>query len=512
MMNTLSVEQLQKENDTLKVKIYTLAQQVEQYRQAYDTLQHQLAEFKRFRFGKRSERFVEHDQAQQDLFSNTLPTSDITEAVEVDVPAHKRRKKKAKDTRDYPRVVEIIQVPEEERVCPCGCQKKVIRYDTKELFDYQPAVFQIVEQRREVMACPKTQCTQSTLQIAPRPLHILPKVKATEALLAAIVINKLHHRQPLYHLEKYVAAMHISRETMARWMIQLIEPLQPVWNLMKDAIIDYDVAALDATTLQVLKEPGRPAEKKSYLYCFRGGQPGQEVVLYEYNHAHHRQFCDAWFEGFSGTIHMDADPFFETLLNDETVFASYCHAHARRKFEAVKKQAKKQGLAHDALRFYKKLYRIEREAKEHQLTPEARLALRQEKSMPIMTAFKTWLDECYPHVLPASPLGKAFHYLLSRWDKGFLRFLEDGRIDIDNNGTEREVKPVVTARKNFLFADTMKGADAICVHMSFIRTALLHGVDLHLYLETLFKRIPHCKTLEDYEKLLPWHINFDDSS
>ncbi|HLF66675.1 MAG TPA: IS66 family transposase, partial [Gammaproteobacteria bacterium] len=330
-------------------------------------------------------------------------------------------------------------------------------------------------------------------------------VKASEGLLAHIVVSKMHDRQPLYHLEKYGRAVEISRETMARWVIQLVSPLQPLYNLMKDEVIAYDIASIDATTLQVLKEPGRPAERKSYVYCVRGGPPDRSVVLYDYNHEAHKQFVDNWFEGYQGTVHMDADPFFELFTRDPDVHPSFCNAHARRKFEAVKKQAKKQGLAHEALRFYKQLYRIEHQAKQEQLSAQARYALRQKESKPIMAHFKAWLDANYPFALPQSPLGKAFRYTLDHWE-GLSRFLDDGRLEIDNNLTEQAIKPFVIARKNFLFSDSMAGADALCMHFSLIRTALAHKLSPYEYYVAVLKQIPHCETVEDYEKLLPWNI------
>jgi transposase len=135
---------------------------------------------------------------------------------------------------------------------------------------------------------------------APAPLQVLPKIKATESLLAHIIESKLHHRQPLYH------SVGISRETMARWMIQLITPLI---NLMKEGLIDYDIASLDATSLQGLKEPGRSASTQPYAYCMRGGPPLQPVIVYAYNHEQHKSFVDTYFEGFKGHVHMDADLF-----------------------------------------------------------------------------------------------------------------------------------------------------------------------------------------------------------
>jgi len=504
MSESITQQSMTNELEAARAEIILLAKKLEQSHQAYERLRHQLQDLLRYRFGKRSERYINPENPQIDFFANALQ--------EIPIPADdkaalkvqpQRRKKKVRDTSQYPREIVVIPVSDEDKVCSCGCQKTVIRHEIKELFDYQPAVFRIIEQQREVVACPKG-CPAS-LQTAPAPLQVLPKTKATESLLANIVVSKMHHRQPLYHLEKYVTAVGVSRETMARWIIQLVEPLQPLFNLMKDEIIDYDIASIDATTLQVLKEPGRPAEKKSYVYCIRGGPPDRSVVLYGYNHSAHKQFVDHWLEDFQGVIHMDADPFFNLLLEDEQVSPSFCNAHARRKFESVMKQAKKQGLAHEAVRFYKKLYRIERQAKESGMNPEARHQLRQQESRPIMEAFKGWLDQHYPLTVPKSPLGRAFAYCINHWE-GLTQFLKEGRLEIDNNLTEQQIKPLVIARKNFMFANSMNGAHALCLHFSLIRTALLHGLDPYQYYTAILKAAPHCRTVEDYEKLLPWNI------
>ena len=506
--NNRLVENLIMANQALTIQVDNLKKQTEEYRQAYDRLQHQLKDLLRNRFGSTSERFIDPENPQVDLFNaKDLPLPEACEEDEATtVPAHKRRKKSKRDTSKYPRTIEIIPVDEVDRVCACGCEKSVIKYETKELYDYQPAVFSIIEQRREVVACKKG--CQGEIKTAPAPLHILPKIKATESLLAHIIVSKLHDRQPLYHLEKYGRAVDVTRETMARWMIALVKPLQPLFNLMKDNLIEHDVASVDATTLQVLREPGRKPTTKSYVYCFRGGKPGQAVILYAYNNSNHKQFVDDWFEGFTGFIHMDADPFFALLLLDPEVFAIYCNAHSRRYFEKVKDQAKKQGLAHEALRFYKKLYRIERQAKDEKMAPVERYELRQRKSKPIMLEFKKWLDEYGGLVLPESPLGKAFAYILENWE-GLSLFLDDGRLEIDNSLTEQEIKPFVIARKNFMFATSMEGANALCLHMSLIRTALLHGLDPYQYYVAIMKKIPYCKTPEDFEALLPWNIKLD---
>ena len=217
---------------------------------------------------------------------------------------------------------------------------------------YQPCIIEILEQRREVAACSKG-CDNS-IMTAIAPLHILPKIKATEAFLAFLVVSKLDDRQPLYHLEKQLSQRHgidCSRQTMARWLIDLMAPLRPVYNLMKDEAIEYDIGSCDATTLQVLNEPGRSAETKSYVYCMRGGPPEKSVILYEYNDVQHKQFVSDWFEGFSGYLHVDGDNFFEQV--GQTAKIVNRNAHARRKFEPIARASKGSGIAKEAMRFFK---------------------------------------------------------------------------------------------------------------------------------------------------------------
>src|SRR5262249_24488516 len=155
----------------------------------------------------------------------------------------------------------------------------------------------------------------------------------TEEFLSFLVVSKLDDRQPLYHLEKQLNERHgidCSRQTMARWMIDLMFPLQPVWKLMKDQAIEYDIASCDPTTLQVLNEPGRAAETKSYVYCMRGGSPEKSVILYEYNEKEHKKFVHDWFAGFTGYLHVDGDNFFD-LAGETIARLVNCNTHARRK-------------------------------------------------------------------------------------------------------------------------------------------------------------------------------------
>lgn len=490
----------------LENKNKQLEMRCEQYAAAYDSLLTQIKELQRHRFGKKSERFIDPEHPQINLIDNNNKFMTVDKAADdITISSHVRKKKTGiKKEKHLPTRIEIIPVPNEQKQCSCGACKKVIRYETKNMVHHQIEVFERIEQRREVVAC-ENGC-DGEIVTAPSPLHVLPKIGATEEFLAFIIVSKLADRQPLYHLEKKLLERYgidCSRQAMSRWMSDLKFPLQPIYNLLKESAIDYYIASCDATPFQVLNELGRRAETKSYAYCIRGGAPDKKVVLYEYNDRLHKQFIDDWFDGFDGYLHVDGDEFFELI--GRRVQLVNCNAHARRKFEPIAQCTKGNGLAKIAMHYFKEIYKIEREAKNKQMTPDQRHALRQEKSKPMMEEFKDWLDKMYPTTLPQSSLGKAMSYCIKLWH-GLTRFLNDGHLEIDNNLTEQEIKPFVIARKNFLFASSVDGANALCMHMSLIRTAKLHGHDPYHYYVRLLKSIPYCKTVEDYEKLLPWNM------
>ena len=481
--------------------------QIAQLKESYDFLQSQLDALKRMIFGSKSERFTDPESKQLSLLDEQAFSE--VDAIGAEIPeelvqvAHHSRKKKVNPHKSLPRRKVIITLTEAEMLCGCGVCKEVIRTEVKEIINYVPAVFEIIEQHRQVAACPK--CKEGVVT-APAPLQILPKVGVSESFLSYLVVSKFVDRQPLYHLESKMFGYGVdcSRQNMARWLIDLVEPLRPIYNLLKDNIIEYDVASADATSLQVLKEPDRSAQVKSDVYCMLGGPPDKSVVLYDYNAKMHKEFVRNWFTDYKGYLHVDADDCFDLVATNGTVL-SCCNAHARRKFEPIAKATKGRGIAKQALLYYNKLYKVEREAKDKKLNHEQRYLLRQEKAKPIMEEFYNWLDKLPPTVLPKSPLGKAIAYTLNHRVE-LMRYLDDGRLEIDNNHTERMIKPLVISRKNFMFCNSVAGANAVCMHFGLIQTAKLHDLDPYEYYVILLTNIPQCQTLEDYETLLPWNI------
>lgn len=458
------------------------------------------------------ERFVDADNPQVNLFqADACDDTNVGQQETEDLPdnvttiaSYQRRKGRKKLNPELPLRIVTITVPDNQRHCGCGAKKHFLRYESSERYGFIPAKFEVIEERREVLAC-REGCDKPVT--APKPLHILPKTMASEELLAHIVVSKLVDRQPLDHLAHQFARrfdVSITRKTLINWFNQLGIEVQPLIKLLKDILLDYDVSSLDPTGLQVLKEPGPLATTRSYAYSFRGGPPDTPVTLFEYNATAHKQFVTDWYEGYTGDIHVDADNFFDALKALEHITIVNCNAHARRKFESISKVTHNEGIAKYVLRDYKKLYQIERYAKTEKLTAEQRYRLRLEKSQPILSKLQVYLLEKQPTVMSKSPLGKGIAYFLTHYE-GLTNFLKDVRLDIDNNLTEQENKVFAILRKNFLFCDTANGAKALCNLLSLVRTVIRNGVEPYEYLATVFKRLPYCRVLEDYEVLLPWN-------
>ncbi len=482
---------------------------------AYEARIEKLLAAQRIAFGKKSERFVDISDDQVSLFETDSEETAI-EASDMEDITYRRPKstgKKKQNLDDLPHQEQVIPVPEADRVCGCGDMKGFVKYECKHMLHYVPDVLAVLVHKREVLACKKG-CQQSIVT-APVLPHILPKSKVTESLLAYISVSKVLDRQPLYHIEKKLEREHgwrISRQIMSRWLILLADKLQPLINLMKDEVLNYDISAVDATVLQVLNEPNRSAETKSQAYCIRGGPPGKEVTVYEYNGYRQQEYVTGFYEGYKGTISSDASPVFNGIRKQNGVHLRYCHAHARRKFETIdtarrrgKKKTKK-GLAFHVLKHvYQPLYDIEAVIKKKTFTSDEATAYRHEHARPILEAHKCWLDKHYDLTPGQSPIRKAIAYSLNHWE-GLMVYLDDARVPIDNNATERDIKPFVIARKNFLFSATQAGADALGVHFSLIVTAKHHGLDPMAYYTEVLKRIPLCRSIEDYEALLPWNF------
>ncbi len=289
---------------------------------------------------------------------------------------------------------------------------------------------------------------------------------------------------------------------------------------MHNHLIKRDILHADETTLQVLKEPGREAESKSYMWLYRTGREGPPIVLFDYQKTRSAEHPKAFLRGFFGYLLTDAYAAYDSLVNSlpespTSIRLSNCWAHARRYFKealiALKGSSKSKSnyavscltQAEQGLEFCNKIFKIEREL--HDVTPEERFVGRLQKSKSVLNAFKLWLEEQAKKSLPKSAFGKAVSYCQNHWEK-LIVFLEDGRLEIDNNRSERSIKPFVIGRKNWLFSFSPRGATASAIIYSIVETAKENGLDPRKYLQYLFEEMPqiNLKDKKALDDLLPW--------
>ena len=273
---------------------------------------------------------------------------------------------------------------------------------------------------------------------------------------------------------------------------------------MHTELLKHDILHADETTLQVLHEPGKLAQSKSYMWLYRTGRDAAHpIVLYEYQPDRKADNPISFLKGFHGYLHTDGYAAYGKL---ENVMLVGCWAHARRKFdEAVKalpKSQQKPSSAGIGLLYCSRLFEIEDRIAE--LPPAERKKQRQSQAKPILAAFLAWAKTRY--AAPKSAQGQALHYLLEQWLR-LNRYLDDGRLEISNNLAERSIKPFVMGRKNFLFANTPSGAKGSATIFSLIETARGNGLDPYRYLTWVFQTAPNLdlKDPGTVQMLLPWN-------
>ena len=426
----------------------------------------------------------------------------------VTVPEHKRHRAHRKPLPDHlPRVDVEHDLPDAEKVCGCGCRLTRIGEDVSEQLDIIPARIQVIRNIRPKYAC---RGCEETVRTAPLPPQPIPKSNASPGLLAHITVAKYQDALPLARQEKQFARIgaEIPRATLARWMIQLGTLVQPLIHLLRERLLQYDYIGMDETRIQVLKEPGREATSHSCIWVQRGDPPEQAVVLFHYDASKAAKVAETLLAGYAGFLQVDGNASYDTLARAHpTIRLVGCMAHARRKFfEAHQAQGKKgrAGKAQKGLSLIQKLYGIEQSIKEQK--PEERRQARAERALPVLEELHAWAVRSLDQVPPTSLTGKALSYLLEQWPK-LIRYVEDGRLPIDNNATERAIRPFVIGRRNWLFADTPRGAAASANLYSLIETAKANGIEPYLYLRYIFKELPAAETVEQLEALLPFNLN-----
>lgn len=444
----------------------------------------------------------------------TLPVFDEAEALTAAEPeeeelkqvaAHTRRKPggRRKLPENLPRETVVHDLPEEEKTCQC-CQQPLtqIGVDSTEKLEYVPASVKVVVHERPKYGCKS--CESAPKQARPEP-QAIPKGIATASLLAYILISKFIDAIPLYRQEQQWQRLGIDlgRSLMSGWVIKCGTLLMVLWELMRQDLRESGLVQADETPVQVLREENRTAAQKSYMWLFQCGPPNRRIILYHYAPSRSSDVpADILGENYRGFLQSDGYAGYHSICARQGVTGVACLAHIRRKFVEVTKLHKKKGLAHEAVGMIRHLYAVEKQAKRMQMSAEQRHQLRQEKASPVMAEFKRWLDQHQPEVPPSLKLGKAFTYAQNEWDR-MTHYLDDGRIEIDNNAAERAIKPFVIGRKNWLFCNTPAGATTSAVIYSLLQSAKANNLPLLKWMSFVLRELPRCTTDEQRRALLP---------
>lgn len=502
-------------------RVSELEEKVEKLEALINWYQEQLRLKAYQKFGRSSEKKPE-GQLELSLFNEAETEVKHTEIEEEILEKNNSekpiRKKRVSLNPNLPTETVTHSLPPMERACSdCGNGLHVMKTEIRREIEIIPAQVKVIQHEREIYACRtcEREAIHPPIISAPMPNPVIPKSMASPSAVAHILTQKYMAGLPLYRLEEQLrqAGIHLSRQTLSNWVIQSANRwIEPLYKKMMAYVLDQPVLHADETTLQVLREDGRDASSKSYMWLYCTGGTSSPCALYDYQTTRSSKHPQRILQGFKGIIHTDGYAGYNNLAG---VTLSGCWAHLRRKFVEAQKAAppSKEGrrtFTDEAIDRIGAIYKIEKEITSLEETAgvkdtDLRQRIRQEKSFPLVEAFFAWLKKERPLVVPKSGLGQAITYALNQEKKMLVPF-SDGRLDLDNNRAERFIKPFVIGRKNWLFSNTPKGAQASAMIYSLIVTAKVNGLDVYHYLVHLFETLPNCNLEDDkqLQHLLPW--------
>jgi transposase len=506
-----AAHELQQERDALRGELRLVTAE-------RDLAEERLKAYRRELFGAKSEA---RGSEQKDMFFNEAeslaPNADAQPAQEetpgTNVAGHSRKKRGRKPLDPgLPREIERHELPESERFCAHDGHALVeIGVETSEQIDIIPEHIRVVQHQRVKYACP---CCDLGIKVAPVPKRIIPRGLFTESALAWITTGKYQYGMPIYRQAVLLRRFggDISSNTLAASMVRVGLAVQPVINQLRDALLESDLIYGDETTFQVLKEPNRRAQTKSYLWAQTNGS-GPPVRLFTYAAGRGGKHAEHLYAGIRpGTVLMtDGYELYNGIAHAHELIHLACWSHSRRMFIKAEDAIPKARRGPDQIttRFIKliaKLYAAE--SRSAAWDADRRQRLRRRYSTRVLAVIEQMLLEHLDNVVPGSLLGKALRYMSGQWPK-LIRYVENGDWPISNNLCENSIRPFVIGRKGWMFADTVAGAHASANLYSLVESAKANHVEPYRYLRWLFKALPLANTADDYAALLPWNVPAD---
>lgn len=467
--------------------IATLHEQLQRSQRENDLLRHRLDSLCRRMFGKKSEKV---DPSQLRLAFEMLEGADTSSGVleldsgenipKIQVRGHGRKRSKGRRPlpADLPRERQVVDIDESEKTCSCGCVKEKIGEIVTEKLEYVPSSFFVRETVRPKYVCGRC---HAGVSVASAPAQAVEKAIAGEGLLAHVVVSKYADHTPLHRLEGIFArhGVDIPRTTMTDWVGAVADAMSPVVEWMKDENVQTDYLQTDDTPMKVLAYRSTGYKGRLWVYL----DPLNRQVVFDATQTHERDGPMKFLANFEGYLQADAYSGYDELYRTRAIVEVGCWSHGRRRFvDALATDSR----AAIVIALVQKLYKIEREISE--LSFAERKEHRQQYSKPLLEQLDETRKELQATVLPKSPLGEAVGYISNQWT-ALSRFIEDGRLRIDNNNAEYQLRAVAVGRKNWLFAGSFEGARRAATLYSLIQSCRLVSIDPFLYIRDVLVRI-----------------------
>ncbi|NBO72826.1 IS66 family transposase, partial [bacterium] len=478
-------------------------------------LNEQLKSLKRNFMGVKSERTELKDYYERGLFNEAelgLHDEDTLfeeHAEEVNISGHTRRSRgRKKLPESLERKIVPHDIPDEEKICSCGCRLENIgSEDSEQLVVIPPEVYvrKNVRFKYACKNCKGDERQEAGKVVVTSPFktpQLLPGSNLSPETLTFLLLSKFLDHIPFYRLSEMFLRLKIQlpRGTMSNWIIGVYERYKHLMGFFHDLLKEGMLIGIDETTYQVHNEKGRENTKKSYMWVLRGGLPNRTVIVYIYKETHSASFLKDYLDDFNGVIQTDGLETYNThFKNNPDVILAGCMAHARRKFEDAYKQGKDK-IAEKVLYYMRKLYAIEDKIRKQEYLKKGLVdkivEIRQKEAKPILEYLHDHLSEIRSGLPESIGVGRAIRYFLNEYPK-LCKYLDNGYIYIDNNLVENSVRPFVLGRKNWLFSDVPEGAHASAFYYSLIQTFKVNNLNVMDACFQFFSNLPECKSQDE---------------